>query len=94
MKSAVDNAIDLCSAVVNIRDSIEVARLRAEEDTDDKNKKMHTTRALQSLRRYFELIVFQSYLHSTEPDTLQSFETENVETFVKNRPGTTHNHHY
>lgn len=94
MKSAVDNAIDLCSAVVNIRDSIEVARLRAEEETDDKNKKKHTTRALQNLRRYFELIVFQSYLHSTEPDTLQSFETENVETFVKNRPGTAHNYHY
>ena len=42
---------------------------------------------LQNLRRYFELIVFQSYLQSIEPDTIQSFENENVETFVKNRPG-------
>lgn len=40
---------------------------------------------LQTLRRYFELIVFQSYLQSTKPDTMQSFES--VETFVKNRPG-------
>jgi len=43
---------------------------------------------LQNLRRYFELIVFQSYLQSIEPDTIQSLENENVETFVKNRPGT------
>lgn len=42
---------------------------------------------LQNLRRYFELIVFQSYLQSIEPDTIQSLEDENVETFVKNRPG-------
>ena len=43
---------------------------------------------LHNLRRYFELIVFQSYLQSIEPDTIQSLENENVETFVKNRPGT------
>lgn len=87
MKDAVDNAIDLCSSVINLRESIEEARLRAEQASDEKQKRMHTTKALQHLRRYFELIVFQAFLHSTEPDTLQSFENENVETFVKNRPG-------
>jgi hypothetical protein len=40
---------------------------------------------LQNLRRYFELIIFQSYLQSTEPDTMASFES--VEIYVKNRPG-------
>ena len=40
---------------------------------------------LWNLRRYFELIVFQSYLQSTELDTMRSFES--VETYVKNRPG-------
>ena len=40
---------------------------------------------LQNLRRYFELIIFQSYLQSTEPDTMESFES--VEIYVKNRPG-------
>lgn len=87
MKHAVDNAIDHCSSVINLRESIEEARLRAEQASDEKQKRMHTTKALQYLRRYFELIVFQAFLHSTEPDTLQSFEHENVETFVKNRPG-------
>lgn len=87
VKNAVDNAIDLCSAVINLRDSIEKARLRAEQAQDEKQKKIYTTKALQYLRRYFELIVFQAFLHSTEPDTLQSLENENVETFVKNRPG-------
>jgi hypothetical protein len=87
VKNAVDDAIDLCSSVINVRDLIEEARLRAEEAIDEKQKRMHTSKALQYLRRYFELIVFQAYLHSTKPDTLQSFENENVEAFVKNRPG-------
>ena len=41
---------------------------------------------VHNLRRYFELIVFQSYLQSIEPDTMQDFES--IETFVKSRPGT------
>lgn len=41
---------------------------------------------LQNLRRYFELVVFQAYLQSTEADTLQSVET--FEKFIENRPGT------
>lgn len=45
---------------------------------------------LQNLRRYFELIVFQYYLQSIEPHTLQSLENENIETFVKDHPGTCH----
>ncbi|PPQ89339.1 hypothetical protein CVT25_003176 [Psilocybe cyanescens] len=84
VKNAVDEAIDRCSAVYNLRDAIDDARIRAEEVTDEKQKRIHTSKGLHNLRRYFELIVFQSYLQSTEPDTMQSFE--NVETYVKNRP--------
>ncbi|KDR78950.1 hypothetical protein GALMADRAFT_244621 [Galerina marginata CBS 339.88] len=84
VKSAVDDAIDRCSAVYNLRDAIEESRILAEEATDEKQKRLHTSKGLHNLRRYFELIVFQAYLQSTEPDTMQSFE--NVETFVKNRP--------
>lgn len=40
---------------------------------------------LQSLRRYFELIVFQSYLQSTEPDTMRNVQA--METYVDNLPG-------
>ncbi|PPQ64143.1 hypothetical protein CVT24_008773 [Panaeolus cyanescens] len=87
VKSAVDDAIDQCSAVYNLRDAIEDSRARAEEATDEKQKKIHTSKGLQNLRRYFELIVFQSYLQSVEPDTMRSLENENVETFVKDRPG-------
>ncbi|KAF8199666.1 inositol hexakisphosphate-domain-containing protein [Pholiota molesta] len=84
VKSAVDNAIDQCSAVYNLRDAIEDARTLAEEANDEKQTRVHTSKGLQNLRRYFELIVFQSYLQSTEPDTMESFES--VETYVKNRP--------
>ncbi|RDB25649.1 Paladin [Hypsizygus marmoreus] len=84
VKNIVDDAIDQCSAVFNLRDSIEESRYNAEQATDEKQKHALAQKGLQSLRRYFELIVFQSYLQSTEPDTMQSFET--VETYVKNRP--------
>ncbi|KAF9048553.1 inositol hexakisphosphate-domain-containing protein [Panaeolus papilionaceus] len=86
VKSAVDDAIDQCSAVYNLRDAIEDSRARAEEATDEKQKKIHTSKGIQNLRRYFELIVFQSYLQSVQPDTMRSLENENVETFVRDRP--------
>lgn len=44
-----------------------------------------TRAGLQNLRRYFELIIFQAYLQSIEPDTMSSLPT--IETFVKERPG-------
>ncbi|KAJ7285370.1 inositol hexakisphosphate-domain-containing protein, partial [Mycena rebaudengoi] len=61
--------------VYNLRDAIEEARTRADQATDDKEKRKHAQKGLQNLRRYFSLIVFQAYLHSTEPDTKRSFET-------------------
>ncbi|KAF5327539.1 hypothetical protein D9619_004360 [Psilocybe cf. subviscida] len=84
VKRAVDDAIDRCSAVYNLREAIEESRVRAEEATDDKLIRLHTSKGQQNMRRYFELIVFQSYLQSIEPDTMDSFET--IETYVKNRP--------
>ncbi|KAK0446168.1 inositol hexakisphosphate-domain-containing protein [Armillaria borealis] len=84
VKNIVDDTIDQCDVFYNLRDSIEENRIRAEQATDEKQKKLHTQKALHNLRRYFDLIVFQAYLQSTEPDTMDNFES--VETFVKNRP--------
>ncbi|KAA1467713.1 hypothetical protein DENSPDRAFT_832824 [Dentipellis sp. KUC8613] len=84
VKSVVDEAIDQCAEVFNLRDSIEEARTRAEQATDDRTKRTYAQRGLQNLRRYFQLIVFQAYLQSMEPDTMKSFET--FETFVHNLP--------
>ncbi|KAJ7707320.1 inositol hexakisphosphate-domain-containing protein [Mycena rosella] len=84
VKSTVDDAIDRADIVYNLRDAIEEARTRADQATDDKEKRKHAQKGLQNLHRYFALIVFQAYLQSTEPDTRQSFET--IETFVKNQP--------
>ncbi|KAG6806251.1 hypothetical protein H0H93_003276, partial [Arthromyces matolae] len=69
---------------INLREAIEEARNHAESTSDETQKRAFALKGIHHLRRYFELIVFQSYLQSTEPDTRQSFET--VETFVKNRP--------
>lgn len=98
-----DDAIDQCSAVYNLRETIDLLRVKSEEATEDGQKKHYSQKGttlpcsysvmrfnsvagLQNLRRYFELIVFQAYLQSTIPDTMQSFES--IETFVKARPGT------
>ncbi|KAN0134590.1 Inositol hexakisphosphate domain containing protein [Lactarius tabidus] len=84
VKAAVDDAIDQCAEVFNLRDSIEEARIRAEQAKDEREKKSFAQKGLQSLRRYFELIVFQAYLQSTEPDTLETYQT--FEAFVKSLP--------
>jgi hypothetical protein len=42
VKSAVDDAIDQCSTVYNLRNAIEEARLKAVEATDEKQKRLHT----------------------------------------------------
>jgi hypothetical protein len=105
VKAAVDDAIDQCAEVFNLRDSIEEARIRAEQVRDEREKRTLAQRGLcypysqmesdgclsyrliglQNLRRYFELIIFQAFLLSTEPDTLQTYQT--FEAFVKNLPG-------
>ncbi|THH28320.1 hypothetical protein EUX98_g5857 [Antrodiella citrinella] len=84
VKRAVDDAIDLCAEVFNLRDSIEEARSQADQASDERIKKQFAQKGLHNLRRYFELIIFQAYLQSIEPDTMRSFET--IETFVKSRP--------
>lgn len=44
VKSAVDDAIDQCSTVYNLRDAIEDARVHAEGSTDEKQTRMHTSK--------------------------------------------------
>ncbi|KAH0833089.1 inositol hexakisphosphate-domain-containing protein [Lanmaoa asiatica] len=100
VKNAVDEVIDRCAEVLNLRDSIEEERVKAVQATDEKQKRVHTSKGLckdqsivwtdglsglHNLRRYFELVVFQAYLQSTEADTLQSIES--FEKFIENRPG-------
>ncbi|KAF8556228.1 hypothetical protein OG21DRAFT_1409537 [Imleria badia] len=84
VKNAVDEAVDRCAVVLNLRDLIEEERLKAGQATDEKQRRVHTSKGLHNLRRYFELIVFQAYLQSMEADTLQSVET--FEKFIENRP--------
>ncbi|KAI6042555.1 inositol hexakisphosphate-domain-containing protein [Pisolithus marmoratus] len=70
VKNAVDEAIDRCAV--------------AEQTTDEKQKRIHASKGLNNLRRYFELIAFQAYLQSTKPDTIKSIET--FEQFIQGRP--------
>ncbi|CAE6515835.1 unnamed protein product [Rhizoctonia solani] len=84
VKRMVDDAIDQCDQFLNLRESIEDARLQAEGSTDEQKKKRFIQLGLHNLRKYFELIVFQSFLTENDPDTVRTFAS--FEEFVKSRP--------
>lgn len=83
-KRAVDEEIDRSSAVYNLRDAIEDARLAAEDLEDEQLKRQRIQSGVHNLRRYFELIVFQAYLDATSPTTVE--EVPSFESFVKKQP--------
>ena len=85
VKDSVDAAIDQCSEVYNLRDSIEEARICAEQATTDPQRKKYAQRGIHNLRRYFELIIFQWYLSNQQPDTIRDMEA--FESFVGGHPG-------
>ncbi|KAH7106320.1 inositol hexakisphosphate-domain-containing protein [Auriculariales sp. MPI-PUGE-AT-0066] len=84
VKLAVDNAIDACSAMYNLREAIEDSRVRAEEASDEKDRKAQHYRGIHNLRRYFQLVEFQAYLQATRPGMLQDHET--FPAFLKQHP--------
>jgi hypothetical protein len=44
VKNAVDEAIDRCAIVFNLRDSIEEERIKAEQATEEKQQRIHTSK--------------------------------------------------
>lgn len=46
MKNAVDEAVDRCAVVLNLRESIEEERVKADQATDEKQKRVHTSKGL------------------------------------------------
>lgn len=103
VKNTVDEAIDRCSVVFNLIDSIEEARMQAEQATDEQQKRMHASRgALYLPRAPFSTSMNVSlglrnlrryFTLIVFQAYLQSTEPdtmrsfETFETFVKNRPG-------
>lgn len=86
VKDTIDEAIDRAGAVTNLRDSIEEFRLAA-EDIDDLQSPLRQQRihaGCQALRRYFLLIIFQSFLTSTKPDLISDLPT--FQAFVHRQP--------
>ncbi|KAL9935714.1 hypothetical protein V8E36_005291 [Tilletia maclaganii] len=83
VKAEVDDAIDSCAAVTNLRESIELARLAAEDTQNEREQRKWISKGIQSLRKYFELIIFKAYLDSVTPSELleksAAHPTENLE---------------
>lgn len=84
VKKVVDECIERCSSITNLRDAIEEARLAAEDTENENVRRQKVQSGCHNLRRYFVLIVFQAYLSSTMPDTLDAQPT--FEAFVKRQP--------
>lgn len=51
VKNLVDDAIDQCSAVYNLRETIDILRVKSEEATDDTQKKTYAQKGVCLLGR-------------------------------------------
>ncbi|KAJ3335694.1 hypothetical protein HDU93_004652 [Gonapodya sp. JEL0774] len=74
IKQVVDDAIDTCAQFVNLRDTINQWRVKAETETEAIPKRRAVRRGVIHLRRYFVLIIFQAYLNEQEPTLLDELE--------------------
>ncbi|TIC33606.1 hypothetical protein E3Q10_00674 [Wallemia mellicola] len=84
VKNIVDDAIDEAGDVYNCREAVEDARIKAEEATDETTKRQFIQKGLIALRRYYWLIIFQSYLQEAKPDTLENLPS--LKDYVEFRP--------
>lgn len=84
VKCMVDDCIDQCATVTNLRDAIESSRLATEDTEDESLRRKRIQSAIHNLRRYFLLIVFQSYLTQTRPDLLEA--APSFRSFVQRQP--------
>ncbi|WFD25147.1 hypothetical protein MNAN1_000111 [Malassezia nana] len=82
IKRMVDDAVDTCGAVVNIRDAIERAYVAATEAPEAEQQR-HIVNGVQNLRRYFHMMLFQAYLNSVNPGTIFR---HTYEQFVRKQP--------
>lgn len=83
-KDTVDQCIDRCDGVLNLREAIEDARISAENTDDEQVKRSKIQAGVNHFRRYFQLIVFQAYLDATPPSRIDSMQT--FEQFVRRQP--------
>ncbi|CAO3609264.1 unnamed protein product [Cunninghamella echinulata] len=80
-KRIVDDTLDQCGLIMNLRDVIEEARVHAEQEMDPVKRKQQIKRGGVALERYYMLICFQVYLDSTSPDLMH--ETESFGHYMK-----------
>lgn len=64
----VDYCIDMCSVMQNLRDAIGATKSMSSSSTDPNKIQFLTQRAVNYLKRYFYLILFQTYLSSQQQD--------------------------
>lgn len=70
VKNKVDDAIDLCSEVLNLRDAIENARSRAEQATDERQKRVFAQKGSLSMFVTVLNCFMTSLCRSSEPPPL------------------------
>jgi hypothetical protein len=71
IKNEVDDAIDLCAEVFNLRDSIEESRVRCEQATDEKQKKALAAKGTCGGLKFFEYLeMAQTFISFAEPEAV------------------------
>lgn len=66
-KTVVDDVIDACDAMINIRENIHDIYQRYQNEKDPETASLMHARGIVALQKYFDLILFQSYLDSNPP---------------------------
>lgn len=69
IKNEVDDAIDLCAEVYNLRDSVEESRARCEQATDERQKKEFASKGV-SQRWFPRYTMTQIGFSSAKPKTV------------------------
>ncbi|SGZ32317.1 BQ5605_C040g11854 [Microbotryum silenes-dioicae] len=89
IKAAVDEAIAACRETYDLLDSIEDARQQAEDAKDQPElRNKFVAKGLQSLRSYYFLIIFSSFLSECKAETWNELcsSANSYEAWVQERP--------
>ena len=82
-KNIVDNAVDTCGRIHNIRDAIVDSFLKAERARVADTHQVHSTYMTAHLKRYFYLICFQQYLMTLPTDLTNAVLSAKNHTFAQ-----------
>ena len=73
LKAELDDVIDRCAVLQNLRSAIKDLKVMAEQETDPEKKHVFDERGKNYLERYFYLLAYTAYVRDQLPEITQTF---------------------